>query len=112
MELDSENKIYRVVSKENYADIAQGLNNSPDDDIERRDFTINSIFYDLKNGKFYDKNCGFDDIERKIIKTSNVENLENDPLRMLRAFRFQAQLGFKIDDSILKYIQNSLNTSL
>ena len=107
VELDSENKIYRVVSKENYADIAQGLNNSPDDDIERRDFTINSIFYDLKNGKFYDKNCGFDDIERKIIKTSNVENLENDPLRMLRAFRFQAQLGFKIDDSILKYIQKN-----
>lgn len=107
VELDSENRIYRIVSGENYADIAQGLNNNVDDDIERRDFTINSIFYDLKKGEFYDKNGGFNDIERKIIKTVNLKNLEDDPLRMLRTFRFQAQLGFEIDNSIINFIKKN-----
>lgn len=107
VELDCENKIYRVVLDENYADIAQGLNNSVDDDIQRRDFTINSIFYDFKNREFYDKNGGLSDLEKKVIKTCDIKNLEDDPLRMLRALRFQAQLGFTMDDEILKYIQKN-----
>ncbi len=107
VELDSLNKIYRVVLGENYADIAQGLNNSVDDDIQRRDFTINSIFYDLKKGEFYDKNGGFYDLQKKVIKTANLENLEDDPLRMLRMFRFKAGLNFEIDTEILEYIQKN-----
>lgn len=107
VELDSENKIYRIVLGENYADIAQGLNNSVDDDIQRRDFTINSIFYDLKNSTLIDIAGGFKDIEQKVIKTSNIKNLDDDPLRILRAFRFQAQLGFKIDDAVLEYIKKN-----
>ncbi len=110
VELDPENKIYRVVLGENYADIAQGLNNSVDDDIQRRDFTVNSIFYDLKKGEFYDKNGGFRDITDRIIRTPELKNLEDDPLRMLRAFRFQAQLGFRIDDEILEYVQKNGKT--
>ena len=46
IELDSENKIYRVVLKDkiNYFDISQALNNNILDDAKRRDFTINSIY--------------------------------------------------------------------
>ena len=49
VELDNENEIYRVVleDKINYFDISQALNNNILDDAKRRDFTINSIFYDL-----------------------------------------------------------------
>lgn len=110
VELDGENKIYRVVLGENYADIAQGLNNSVDDDIQRRDFTINSIFYDLKNGEFIDNSGGFADLEKRVIKTCDLKNLEEDPLRMLRAFRFQAALGFEVDTEILKHIQKNGKT--
>lgn len=110
VELDSENKIYRIVLDEDYADIAQGLNNNLDDDIKRRDFTINSIFYDLKNGDFIDAAGGFYDIEQKIIRTCDIKNLEDDPLRMLRAYRFKAELNFKIDKDILNFIkQNAKN---
>ncbi len=104
VELDSENKIYRVVSGDEYADIAQGLNNNLEDDIKRRDFTINSIFYDLKNTDFIDISGGFNDIERGILKTFSLDNLEDDPLRMLRAYRFKSKTGFKIDDDVVKFI--------
>lgn len=107
VELDSENKIYRIVLNEDYADIAQGLNNSVDNDVDRRDFTINSIFYDLKKSEFYDKNGGFNDLRAKIIRTKDLKNLSDDPLRMLRAYRFKSQLGFKIDDNILNFIKNN-----
>lgn len=103
VELDAENKIYRVVSGDDYADIAQGLNNNVDDDIDRRDFTINSIFYNLQNGEFYDKNRGLEDIEAKIIKTKDLKNLSDDPLRMFRAFRFKSKTGFKINDDVIKF---------
>jgi len=108
VELDPENKIYRIVSGEEYADIACGLNNSVDDDIERRDFTINSIFYSLKDGEFYDKNDGFGDIERGIIKTARLWNLSEDPLRMLRAYRFKSKTGFKIDNNVQKFTIENL----
>lgn len=108
VELDAENKIYRVVSGDDYADIAQGLNNNVDDDIDRRDFTINSIFYNLQNGEFYDKNRGLEDIEAKIIKTKDLKNLSDDPLRMFRAFRFKSKTGFKINDDVIKFtIENA-----
>jgi len=103
VELDAENKIYRVVSGDDYADIAQGLNNNVDDDIDRRDFTINSIFYNLQNGEFYDKNRGLEDIEAKIIKTKDLKNLSDEPLRMFRAFRFKSKTGFKINDDVIKF---------
>ena len=104
VELDSENKIYRVVSGDEYADIAQGLNNHLEDDIKRRDFTINSIFYDLKNADFIDIAGGFDDIKNGVLRTYSPDNLEDDPLRMLRAYRFKSKTGFKIDDDVVKFI--------
>ncbi len=107
VELDSENKIYRIVLNENCADIAQGLNNSVTDDIQRRDFCINSIFYDLKNGVFIDNSGGFDDLEKRVIKTFDIKNLEDDPLRMLRAFRFKSQLGFRVDNGVIKYVKEN-----
>lgn len=111
VELDNENKIYRIVAGEDYTDIAQGLNNNIDDDINRRDFCINSIFYNLNTGEFYDKNNGFYDLEKKIIRTYDIKNLADDPLRMLRAYRFKAQLGFRIDNDIKNFIKKN-NTSL
>ncbi len=107
VELDGENKIYRIVSGEDYADIAQGLNNNLDDDIKRRDFTINSIFYDLKNGDFIDITGGFEDIQAGTIKTYDLKNLEDDPLRMFRAFRFMSKTGFKIAPEILSFVKQN-----
>ncbi len=106
IELDSENKIYRVVlkDKENYFDIAQALENDILKDAQRRDFTINSIFYDLNKEEIFDPLKGIEDIKNKIIRTYKFDNLKDDPLRFLRAYRFLSQTGFKIDEKLSDFI--------
>ncbi|MGE5436519.1 MAG: CCA tRNA nucleotidyltransferase, partial [Syntrophothermus sp.] len=76
------------------------------DDINRRDFTINTLALSLNKNNFgdvIDTYNGLSDIENKIIKTPlNPEiTFDDDPLRIMRAFRFAAQLNFSVDEKIL-----------
>ena len=78
------------------------------DDAMRRDLTINSLFYNLVTGKVEDfLGTGFDDIHEGILRTPyedpSVTFLE-DPLRIVRVFRFRSKLGFGICDRIYKAI--------
>lgn len=109
VELDLENEIYRVVleDKKTYFDVSLALENDIKKDSQRRDFNVNSIFYDFESEIFLDLRGGILDIENKIISTSDLKNLEDDPLRMLRAFRFASILGFKIDCEILNFIKEN-----
>ena len=82
-----------------------------EDDISRRDFTINSIAISLnKNdkGKIIDLFGGLSDLKSGIIKTPKDPKITfyDDPLRMMRAVRFASQLNFKIKDSNLEIIKN------
>lgn len=101
--LDDENKIYRLVLKDkvNYIDISELCGSTIEEDLLRRDFTINAIAYDLKNDKIIDVTSGVDDIKSKYIRTIKEENFTDDPLRILRAFRFMAILGFEPDEQLL-----------
>ncbi len=80
-------------------------------DFARRDFTINSIAIDLKNpGLFIDRFDGIKDLKEKKIKAIKLENLLDDPLRFLRAFRFGALLQAEIAPDIIKFIKNNLKS--
>jgi poly(A) polymerase len=69
------------------------------EDARRRDFTINGMFYDPLNKEVIDYVGGQADLDKAIVRTIGVpaERFGEDYLRMLRAVRFSAQLGFKIE---------------
>ena len=70
------------------------------EDLSRRDFTINAMAYNEENG-LIDYFKGLEDLDNKIIRAvGNADKrFEEDALRMLRAIRFAAQLGFEIEES-------------
>lgn len=82
-----------------------------EEDLARRDFTINAIALKPKEKKYavVDPYHGAQDLDMKIIRTVGDPNerFREDALRMMRAIRFGAQLGFSIEPKTLKAIQNN-----
>lgn len=72
---------------------------NPKDDVFRRDFTINAMFYDIIDGQLLDYVNGKRDIKRRVIKTVTdpMVVFNDDGLRILRMVRFTCELGFGID---------------
>ena len=109
--LDGENKIFRVVlpDKENYLDISELRGDVIEDDLIQRDFTINAVAYDLANDKFIDTTGGVEDIKNKKLRSVDENNFTDDPLRVLRAFRFMATLGFEPDEELTDILKKHLH---
>ena len=79
---------------------------NPRTDCLRRDFTINAMMYNPKTG-IMDYFCGKRDINKKIIRCVGTAEIrfKEDALRMLRAIRFKAQLGFEIEEKTAQAIK-------
>lgn len=77
-------------------------------DIQRRDFTINSLCMS-SSGQIFDYLNGSEDIKNKLIRVIGDTNtkLTEDPLRIMRAIRFAAVLDFKLDSKISLFIKNN-----
>lgn len=75
-----------------------------DEDIWRRDFTCNALYYNIADFSIWDYANGVKDIERRrLLLIGEPHNrLREDPVRMLRAVRFAAKLDFTIDPSVSK----------
>ncbi|WRP05050.1 CCA tRNA nucleotidyltransferase [Rossellomorea aquimaris] len=75
-------------------------------DLERRDFTMNSMAMDA-DGKVYDPFNGLEDIHNRVIRTVGSPDLRftEDALRMMRGVRFVSQLGFKVEPVTLKALE-------
>lgn len=76
-------------------------------DLSRRDFTANAMAVRLPEREAIDPHGGLEDLKARLLRTpiDPVESFSDDPLRMLRAFRFASQLDFKIDPAALKAIE-------
>ena len=97
--LDEVRQIARVVFPQGTLDLALQEGNSLEIDLQRRDFTVNAIAYNLQEHQLVDPLGGVADLERGIIRMVAVSNLKDDPLRLLRAYRQAAQLNFTIEEN-------------
>lgn len=95
--LDAERQIARVVFPQGTADFAQQVGPTLEADLLRRDFTVNAIAYNPQLDRFVDPLQGCADLENRVLRMVSPENLEEDPLRLLRAYRQAAQLGFSLE---------------
>jgi tRNA nucleotidyltransferase (CCA-adding enzyme) len=95
--LDAERKIARVVFPHATADFAQQEGESLITDLHRRDFTINAIAYNPYTQEIIDPLQGCADITAGLLRMIAPANLQDDPLRLMRAYRQAAQLGFTIE---------------
>ncbi|XOV83456.1 MAG: polynucleotide adenylyltransferase PcnB [bacterium] len=79
------------------------------DDAFRRDFTINALYYDVESHEIIDYVGGIEDIVNKRLRFIGdpADRLAEDPVRMLRAIRFAAKLGFRIDDDIMALVDDT-----
>jgi len=86
----------------------EGVNyvDSIDKDLSRRDFTINAMAFDVINNKMVDNFGGMNDLKNGKIRSVGdaTQRFKEDPLRILRAFRFSSKLGFEIDKGVMDAI--------
>lgn len=82
---------------------------SIEEDLSRRDFTMNAIAMSLENGEIVDPFGGQNDIKQKIIRAvgNARERFLEDGLRPVRAIRFSSQLGFSLEDSTFSAIMDA-----
>jgi len=105
--LDREREVARIILNHISIDIANQISSTVEGDLSARDFSINSIAF------LFDKKCLFDplngikDLELSLIRTQSEKNLLNDPLRILRCFRFVSELNFKIDQKLITFIKKN-----
>lgn len=116
---DMYNKEFAMARKEQKSgighkefEIQTGKEITIQEDLKRRDITINSIAQNVITKEIIDPFNGRDDIKNKIIKATSNAFLE-DPLRVYRVARFAAQLDFKIEENTIKMmndLKNELNS--
>lgn len=101
---------------EGHKDVAVTFVDSLEEDLSRRDLTINAMAYDIKNDKIIDMFGGQEDLEKKIIQTVGtaddrfVGEIDGDPLRMLRAVRFAGRLGFEIAPEVIESMKTNADS--
>ncbi|HEY9765078.1 MAG TPA: HD domain-containing protein [Chroococcales cyanobacterium] len=105
--LDPDFGIYRIFVGSLYFDVARMQGENIFEDLLRRDFSINAMGAGPLSEQSFpilDPAGGREDLEKKVIRAISRKNFRDDPLRLLRAFRFSANFGFEIEKNTLAWI--------
>ncbi len=102
--LDEKREVVRIIINHIYIDIANQVSSTIEGDLCSRDFSINSIAFLIDKKCLVDPLNGLKDLEDSLLRTHSEKNLLNDPLRILRCFRFVSELNFKIDLKLVDFI--------
>jgi poly(A) polymerase len=88
--------------------IRDNVYGSIEEDVWRRDFTCNALYYNIADHSIWDFVGGVEHIKEKhiVLIGDPQQRLREDPVRMLRAVRFAAKLGFTVDDTVSKAIHS------
>ncbi len=112
--LDERNQTFRVIIKGDASyqfDFSQFRGEDIKEDVSLRDFTINALALDLKNLQeagpllLIDPCRGLSDVKDRIVRVLSERSFSDDPLRIIRAFTFFAELGFEIESVTLDLIK-------
>ena len=89
----------------------RGEKDSLESDLSLRDFTINAISFDIVEKKLIDPFNGLEDLENNILRCPIAPNIvfNDDPLRMIRAFRFSYAQNRKLDENIIKALKTDFD---
>jgi tRNA nucleotidyltransferase/poly(A) polymerase len=79
---------------------------SVEDDMRRRDFTVNAMARRLSTGEIVDPLGGQEDLRHGILKSVSPTSFAEDPLRLVRGLRFVSQLGFEPDEATLRQMRD------
>ena len=102
--LDEIRNVGRIIFKEFVIDIACRVGETIIEDLESRDFTINSIGFHINQRKIIDPQNGLIDLNLLRLNCPNKNNLIEDPLRILRFFRFYSEYDFEFEVSLINFI--------
>jgi len=91
-------RVWRIEAPEIRVELWPLADLSLDDDIRRRDFSCNALVWKLPDGPLVDRVGGLEDLGSHTLRAISKANLEDDPVRLVRAPRFLSQLeGFELD---------------
>ena len=99
-------RVWRIETQELNIELWPPGDLSFDDDIRRRDFSINALVWHLPEGPLEDRVGGLGDLAQGTLRAISKKNLADDPVRLMRAPRFLAQLeGFDLDEQTSGWIR-------
>ena len=97
-------KILRVIARDHFFDIMPVNGQSIDDDLNRRDFTINAMALDASTGDLIDPTGGQRDLQSKTVRMVAPNVFRQDPLRLLRAYRMATSFDLTIEKDTINRI--------
>ncbi len=98
----------RLESYPSPAENPKVVNSSIEEDLCRRDFTINSIALDIRTNELIDPYRGMDAIKNRNLEFIKESSVEEDPTRIIRAARYATRLNFKLSSKCIHQIQTTL----